>query len=229
MRSTTNSGTTRLRRNINLSEQDKKSNQTSSTGPTKKKRRRRRRRSNKPNNKQVDSPDSNLKKNDGRNQNNRSSNKSNRHKNSGNSSKNKKSNQGQPRRRGGQGQGANQSKKKSHDKLRYSFSEGSFKLDPIHALNIGKDFNPDLQSFKNKKQKVVFFETVVHAIAQKEMLEKLSKEVEQLNIVIKAEGDRSVPELVQYGKVFRGEAWTIIHERRVEDEFYKEKQAAVEA
>jgi len=65
---------------------------------------------------------------------------------------------------------------------------------------------------------VVFYDN--HALAREDaanLLEK-SKEVDQLNIVIRAEGTMDDPELLKYGKIFAGEAWHLIHRRRVDDD-----------
>jgi hypothetical protein len=69
---------------------------------------------------------------------------------------------------------------------------------------------------------LVFYDN--HAQAREDaatLLEK-SKEVDQLNIVIRAEGSMDDPELLKYGKVFAGEAWHLIHRRRVDEKWYDE-------
>ncbi|HYX35672.1 MAG TPA: hypothetical protein VE954_21460 [Oligoflexus sp.] len=69
---------------------------------------------------------------------------------------------------------------------------------------------------------IIFYDN--HAQAREDManlLEK-SKEVDQLNIVIRAEGTMDDPELLKYGKIFAGEAWHLIHRRRVDDKWYDE-------
>jgi hypothetical protein len=69
---------------------------------------------------------------------------------------------------------------------------------------------------------VIFYDN--HAQAREDaanLLEK-SKEVDQLNIVIRAEGTMDDPELLKYGKIFAGEAWHLIHRRRVEEKWYDE-------
>jgi len=73
-----------------------------------------------------------------------------------------------------------------------------------------------------KRFGIVFYDS--HLLAKEDaaqLLEK-AKEVDQLNIVIKAEGSMDDPELTQYGKVYAGEAWTLIHQRRVEEGWYNE-------
>jgi hypothetical protein len=69
---------------------------------------------------------------------------------------------------------------------------------------------------------VIFYDN--HAQAREDaatLLEK-SKEVDQLNIVIRAEGTMDDPELLKYGKIFAGEAWHLIHRRRVDEKWYDE-------
>ena len=75
-----------------------------------------------------------------------------------------------------------------------------------------------------KQYGILFFDNIDRAkAATKELLDK-AKECDQLNIVIRSDADMDDPELCQYGKVFAGEAWTLIHERRVEDGWYNEPQ-----
>lgn len=69
---------------------------------------------------------------------------------------------------------------------------------------------------------VIFYDN--HAQAREDaatLLEK-SKEVDQLNIIIRAEGTMDDPELLKYGKIFAGEAWHLIHRRRVDEKWYDE-------
>ena len=209
--------------------QDKKSDGPSS-GSKPKRRRRRRKPKNAQSKDQAHSSEGKPKKTNTSGENSRPNQKQSRPKSSGSSSGKKRNpNSSQPnkaRRRGGQNKSKpNGPRKKTNNKLNYTFSEGSFKLDPIHALNAGDDFNPNLEKFEAKTQKAVFYDTAVHALADLDNLEKISKEVQQLNIIIKAEGERTIPELVKLGKVFRGEAWTTIHERRVEDQYYQDKSS----
>lgn len=75
-----------------------------------------------------------------------------------------------------------------------------------------------------KRYGVVFFKRVSDAKLDLEALLEKAKEVDQLNIVIRAEPEGVDDELTKYGKVFAGEAWTLIHERRVEDGWYNEPQ-----
>ena len=69
---------------------------------------------------------------------------------------------------------------------------------------------------------VCFYESFPQAHADKEKLGQQKAQCDQLNIVIKAEGNMEDPELLSFGKVFAGEAWTLIHKRRVDDGWYNE-------
>jgi hypothetical protein len=73
-----------------------------------------------------------------------------------------------------------------------------------------------------KRYGVIFYETHSQAKEDSDQLLAKAKEVDQLNIVIKAEGSMDDPELLQYGKVYAGEAWTTIHKRRFEEGWYNE-------
>ena len=66
-----------------------------------------------------------------------------------------------------------------------------------------------------KRYGVIFYDTLVQAKESgPELLDK-AKEVDQLNIVIRAEAPMDDPDLLQYGKLYAGEAWSLIHERRL--------------
>lgn len=69
---------------------------------------------------------------------------------------------------------------------------------------------------------ILFYENHAQARDDAPALQIKAKEVDQLNIVIKAEGTMDDPELLKYGKVFAGEAWHLIHKRRVDDKWYDE-------
>ncbi len=73
-----------------------------------------------------------------------------------------------------------------------------------------------------KKYGVIFFETFAAAKTEKAQISEAAKQCEQLNIVIKAEGDMDDAEFKEFGKLFAGEAWYLIHERRVADGWYNE-------
>lgn len=69
---------------------------------------------------------------------------------------------------------------------------------------------------------VVFYDSIPAAKADLATLQSKAKEVDQLNIVIRAEADMDDAELNALGKVFAGAAWTLIHERRVSDGWYND-------
>jgi len=77
---------------------------------------------------------------------------------------------------------------------------------------------PDLPP---RKYGVAFYDSFLVAKAQLEEIRAQAAAVDQLNIVILADGDMDDPELTAHGKVFAGEAWTLIHKRRVEDGWYE--------
>ncbi len=73
-----------------------------------------------------------------------------------------------------------------------------------------------------KRYGVVFYDTHQQAKEDSTNLLEKAREVDQLNIVIRAEGTMDDPELLQYGKLYAGEAWATIHQRRVDDGWYNE-------
>lgn len=71
-----------------------------------------------------------------------------------------------------------------------------------------------------KRYGVVFYDSLFAAKADLDTLRKKASDVDQLNIVIRAESDMDDQELTKIGKVFAGPAWTLVHERRVEEGWY---------
>ena len=73
-----------------------------------------------------------------------------------------------------------------------------------------------------KRYAVAIFDTVQAAKADLENLMAKAAEVDQLNIVIRAESNMDDPDLstLPKVKVFAGAAWTLIHERRISDGWY---------
>ncbi len=69
---------------------------------------------------------------------------------------------------------------------------------------------------------VVFYDNHAQAREDAATLQVKAKECDQLNIVIRAEGTMDDPELLKFGKVFAGEAWHLIHRRRVDEKWYDE-------
>ncbi len=85
-----------------------------------------------------------------------------------------------------------------------------------------KDKSPSEHKTILKRFGVVFYDTFNQAKEDGPQLLEKAKEVDQLNIVIKAEGSMDDPELLQYGKLYAGAAWAIIHQRRVEEGWYND-------
>lgn len=71
-----------------------------------------------------------------------------------------------------------------------------------------------------KNYGLIFYETLQAARNDVAQLESLSKQYDQLNIVIRAEVTSDTSDLMQFGKVFTGAAWALIHERRKQDGWY---------
>ncbi len=69
---------------------------------------------------------------------------------------------------------------------------------------------------------VIFYDNHAQAREDAATLQAKAKECDQLNIVIRAEGTMDDPELLKFGKVFAGEAWHLIHRRRVDEKWYDE-------
>ena len=89
-----------------------------------------------------------------------------------------------------------------------------------------KDREPPEPPFVHVPQRyaLALYETFAAARADKEALAEKAATVDQLNIVIRAEGSMDDPELLALGnvKVFAGVAWALIHERRRQDGWYDE-------
>jgi hypothetical protein len=92
-------------------------------------------------------------------------------------------------------------------------------------LRLHKDLKPE-QGFKHMTRRygVAFYDTFPAAKADLARLADEAQKVDQLNVVIKADGNMDDPELIGIGsvKVFAGAAWTLIHERRKQDGWYDE-------
>lgn len=74
-----------------------------------------------------------------------------------------------------------------------------------------------------KKYSVLFFDTFIAARSDSEAIKEQCQSCDQLNVVIKAEGNMDDVELLsidQKVKVYAGAAWTTIHERRKEEGWY---------
>lgn len=73
-----------------------------------------------------------------------------------------------------------------------------------------------------KRFEVIFFDTFMEAKTSLDQIREKRRNCDQLNIVIRADGDMDDPILSEFGKVFAGEAWTLIHKRRSDEGWYKE-------
>ncbi len=73
-----------------------------------------------------------------------------------------------------------------------------------------------------KKYGVIFFDNHAQAKDDTAQLAELKTTVDQLNIVIKAEGSMDDPELTAHGRVYAGDAWHLIHRRRVDEGWYND-------
>ncbi len=74
-----------------------------------------------------------------------------------------------------------------------------------------------------KKYNLVFFDTFSEARAARERILNLSLDCEQVNVVVREEGNMDDPHLLGISKrvkVFAGKAWTTIHERRLTEGWY---------
>lgn len=134
--------------------------------------------------------------------------------------------------RGGHGSGANKghSDKRPKDGVRRHERKGddprrSDKARPSQENAPKKKVAPEIP-FQHivKRYGLAIFDTFQQAKAERAELEEKAKTFDQLNIVIRAEGNMDDPELVSIGnvKVFAGAAWALIHERRKQDGWYDE-------
>ena len=119
------------------------------------------------------------------------------------------------RRRGGSGPHQGDAKK--------SGSSNRRRRRPNNRRKQQQDSGPPPQpQLPPKNYGIVFFESHHQAHQSLDQLKDEASKVDQLNIVIAAEGPMDEPELIQFGKVYAGEAWNIIHKRRVEEGWYTE-------
>ena len=138
-----------------------------------------------------------------------------------------RSNRKRRRRSAGQTTGSKKKKSKSRSK---KIPANQKKIKKVRATPLKiKDapimrhvdgFDPNRDINLEKAYGVLFFSTIQEAMAKQKEIKAKSVEYDQLNIVIKQEGNRVIPELEALGKVFLGEAWSIVHTRRQEDGFY---------
>ncbi len=77
-----------------------------------------------------------------------------------------------------------------------------------------------------KKYSLLAFDTFAQAKQAKDELLQACQGCDQLNVLVREEGNMDDPELLQVHskiKVFAGAAWTLIHERRLADGWYNER------
>jgi hypothetical protein len=87
-----------------------------------------------------------------------------------------------------------------------------------------KQLHPKNPKSPTKKYSIVFFDTLMSAKSDLAKLEEMSKNCDQLNVVIRSEANMDDEDLNKFSKVFAGAAWALIHERRVQDGWYEQPQ-----
>jgi hypothetical protein len=98
----------------------------------------------------------------------------------------------------------------------------TFEKGIIHS-SPGKDFAQYRSKQPSRRYQVMFFDSFQEAKAAVDRIKTASAHCDQLNLVIKAEGSMDDPELLGIDpkvKVFAGEAWHLIHTRRLEEKWY---------
>ena len=89
-----------------------------------------------------------------------------------------------------------------------------------------KDLSYKMKSkakLKEKKFGVIFFPDFIQAKTHSHELQAYCDQCDQLNLVVEQEGDMDDPSLLSINpkiKVYAGEAWTLIHKRRLEEGWY---------
>lgn len=110
--------------------------------------------------------------------------------------------------------------------------------DPNHSKNSRRDaseseaqqaaklaaIEAEERQFKHvpRKYGVIVFDTLAQAHQDQDQIRSKADEVDQLNVVIRAEANMDDPVLVKIPKVkvFAGTAWALIHDRRIADGWY---------
>ncbi len=72
----------------------------------------------------------------------------------------------------------------------------------------------------NKKYGVIFYDSFNHAKNDFANLQDKKNNFDQINIVIKEDGNMEDADLLKFGKVYSGAAWYLVHERRVQENWY---------
>jgi len=124
----------------------------------------------------------------------------------GQHNKNRNQRHGQNQQSGGNQQSRPQQPKQQKEKVQ---------LPPVKPLQLAP-----------KRFGIAFFDTFAAAKADAENLKAQAANVDQLNIVVLEEGNMDDPVLSPIGKVFAGAAWTLIHQRRMVENWYEKMQPA---
>ena len=121
---------------------------------------------------------------------------------------------------------------KVQDRRKDGGREKTIRAEPVSAtprdLRLGSPLKTKLSKqeppFRHvtRRYGVAVYDTFAAAKADKDHIAAKAKDFDQFNIVIKAEGNMDDPELLALGpvKVFAGAAWSLIHERRIQDGWY---------
>lgn len=132
-------------------------------------------------------------------------------------------------------------KKKSHGETGRKSPVDPVPLQPIHKITsaspVGTGNNPLATNFLEKGHsaalkrplfyKVIFYDSFKAAKQDSQKIKESCDGCDQLNVVIKAEGNMKDPEILDIDekvKLFAGEAWTLIHQRRSEEGWYDAAQ-----
>ena len=119
--------------------------------------------------------------------------------------------------RGGKKRRPNQGKSQQN---RSNSKKSKSKAEPKLEIGPPKTSVKIVEKTDEKKYGVVFYDNLQKAKYEIEDIQAKAREVDQLNIVIKAEGEMNDPDLIQYGILYAGEAWHLIHTRRMDDGWY---------
>lgn len=139
--------------------------------------------------------------------------------NQGRSGERGQSQPGQP----GQSGPAGQKKRRSQGSKNKNSKSGGKKKTVAAEVKLAKPL-PKPREHIIKKYDILFYDTFAAAHQDVETIKAATANCDQLNLVIRAEGNMDDPVLTQIEKlkIFAGTAWTTIHERRVEDGWYTE-------
>tara|TARA_B100002052_G_C15401538_1_gene384205 strand:+ start:164 stop:427 length:264 start_codon:yes stop_codon:yes gene_type:complete len=83
------------------------------------------------------------------------------------------------------------------------------------------------QEKSHRRYKLLVYDTPQAVLQNLVQIKKTASQCDQLNIVIRQEGDMDNPKILSIApqiKLFCGEAWALIHERRFEDGWYDSLQ-----